>query len=222
MPCATLNATAVVRKAPPVAISQPVRASARRRRVATARATMPPTSAKPSSQPACPPRPSLSSRSGPVAPPNVAPPPARRRPAPAGRRPGRRGARGRCSRGSATRMLLSLVPEIQGRLDGGRERHEQRPRAAHDDHRGAAGEQLAQRGEPAARRDPQPRRGDRRARPAARRPSSSRSRGRRRRPPARASACGRPRSARTSEPQRGDAAQRRAARRGCCGARWRR
>ena len=66
-------------------------------------------------------------------------------------------------------MLLSEVPEIHGAVRRRRERDEQRPRAADDEHRGAAGEQLAQRGEPAARRDPQPGRARSPARRRARR-----------------------------------------------------
>src|SRR4051794_12768404 len=49
MPFAELKATAVVANAPPTAMSQPVRASARRRRLAT-RTAIPPATAKPSSR----------------------------------------------------------------------------------------------------------------------------------------------------------------------------
>ena len=160
MPWAKLNATAVVRKMPPAAISQPVRASERRRRVATASARMA-TSAKPSSQPACPPSPSLKSRSGPVAPPNVVPPPGP--PPPMFCRPA----------GLAVETPEAVVVEDQAEdavvarardpraIGRGREHHQQRPGAADDDHRRAAGEQLAHGGDPAAGGDPQPRDDDR-------------------------------------------------------------
>ena len=73
MPLAKLNSNAVVANAPPTAISQPERGSLRRRRLASTIAR-PPTAAKPSSQPACPPSAELSSRSGPGEPPKKLPP----------------------------------------------------------------------------------------------------------------------------------------------------
>src|SRR3954463_3384710 len=74
MPCAKLKATAMVRAEPPTASTHPVIGFLRFRREATA-TPMPATAAKPSSQPAWPPSASLSSRSGPVEPPNSPPPP---------------------------------------------------------------------------------------------------------------------------------------------------
>src|SRR3954453_17691476 len=74
MPFAELKATAVVANAPPTAMSQPVRGSARRRRLAT-RIAMPPTTAKPSSQPAWPPRLESSRRNGAGGPPKTPPAP---------------------------------------------------------------------------------------------------------------------------------------------------
>ncbi len=192
-----------------MAISQPVRASVRRRRVCTSTAA-PPTSAKPSSQPAWPPSAWLSSRSMPGSPPNRPPPPPP--PGPRRRHPGRRsvrtGGRGRCSRRSATRCCCRSVPEIHGPARRGREPHQQRPGEPADEQRRAAGEQLRAR---------QPSR--RAARPTARRRRSpgtissaaaifvSKPRPIAR-PAARpASACGRPRAPRTDEPQRGDRAE---------------
>src|SRR3954468_5799651 len=74
IPEAYENVTAQPRKAPPVATSQPVRASPRRSLEPIATAT-PLTSAKPSSQPACAPRLASSSRKMPVSPPNTPPAP---------------------------------------------------------------------------------------------------------------------------------------------------
>ncbi len=81
MPEAAENVTAQPRKAPPVATSQPVRASPRRSLEPIATAT-PLTSAKPSSQPACAPRVESSSRKTPVGPPNTPPAPPPGPPAP--------------------------------------------------------------------------------------------------------------------------------------------
>ena len=161
MPWAKLKATAIVRNIPPVATSQPVRASARRRRVTTASATIA-TAAKPSSQPAWPPRPSLNRRSGPVAPPKVVPP------------AGTSAAAGDLrAAGLPVEAPEPVVVEDQAQdavvarardprpARRRREHHQQRPGAADDDHCGAAGQQLAHRREPTAGRDPQPRRDDR-------------------------------------------------------------
>src|SRR3954468_9317694 len=73
MPDAWLKATAHVKNEPPTAISQPVRASVRFRRVATSSAT-PATAAKPSSHAAWPPSASLNRRQTPGEPPNGPPP----------------------------------------------------------------------------------------------------------------------------------------------------
>ena len=172
MPWAKLNATAAVSAEPPTAISQPVTGSMRRRRVETTSAT-PATSANPSSQPACPPSDSLSSRSGA----GLAAERSRRRRRPRrrpARRPGRRAGRGRCSRGSARQMLLSDVPEIHGRDGRRRQRDQQRPRAP--------GRPPSRRRRPPARASgcaarPTPRRRSSPGRRAAPRPSWPRSRG---------------------------------------------
>ena len=115
------------------------------------RRATPPTSAKPSSQPAWPP--SARVRAAATAPVGAAEHAA----AAAAARTARAaaGAAGlavsaaerRCSRGSATRSSCRSVPETHGRSSRRRQRHEQRPGAADDDHRGAAGQQLPHAGE---------------------------------------------------------------------------
>ena len=187
------------RTAPPIAIIQPVRASLRRRRLATAIAD--PADEREADQPA-----GLAAerlvraaatgrwrrrrrrrRRRPGR-------PRRRR----DRRPGRRGGRGRCSRGSATRSVVARArdPRAVGR---GVSATSSGQIAADDDHRGDAREQLAQRRDVAARGDPQPRGGDAGHDQQRSAPSSPRSRARPSRRRARASACGRPRSARTTD-----------------------
>ena len=167
MPCAWLKATAIVRNEPPTAMSQPVRASARRSRLETSTADA--GDDREAEQPAGLPaervveqaqRAGLRRRRG---------RPDRRRPhrpdrprRRRGRRPGRTGARGRCSRGSATRSLLSAVPEIHGRSDAGVSATSNGQAPPTTTIAAAAGEQLADGGHPAARRDPQPRRRERR------------------------------------------------------------
>ncbi len=195
-----------------------MRASLRRNRVTTTSPSTA-TTAKPSSQPPCPPRLALSSRSGPGSPPKKPP---------ATAHPGRRHRAGPPA--WPTDPPEPVVAEDQ-RPDAvvrrardprairrRRQRHEQRPSAADDDHRGTAGQQLAHGDQAPARRDPQPRRGDAPGRPSARRPSSSRSPCPRRRRTRRASASARPAArARGTTTRRRSTA--RAARRGCCGAR---
>ena len=150
MPPAKLKATAVTAKAPPTAMIQPVRGSVRRRRLSAAM-PRPPTTAVPSIQPAWPPSASFSSRRAPVAPPKV---PLRRPAAPGppvwpSRRPKPLYSQ------ISDQIELSLVPEIQGRLDGRGQPDEDRPGEGHREQRRAA---IAswRTATSAPRRDPEP------------------------------------------------------------------
>src|SRR5215213_7954655 len=142
MPWANENATAVVRKAPPTAISQPVRASARRSRHATSTAA-PETSAKPRNQPAWPPMLWSSRRSQPVSPPKTPPPPAG---------PGVAAGAAGLAREPAEPVVAEYQrPDrvVRGARDPRpvrrrRERDDHGPEAARDDHRRATGRELPQ------------------------------------------------------------------------------
>ena len=181
MPCAKENATAVVANAPPTAISQPVRASARRRRRRGEHRDA--GDDREAEEPAGLAAHALVEQAQPA---GVAAEDA----AAAATRPAAARVAARAA-GLAGEPPEAVVAEDQrpdrvvGRagdprpVGGRRERDDHRPEAARDDHRGAAREQLAERarGGPRGATHSTPRRCP--ARPSAPRPSSPRSRGRR-------------------------------------------